>query len=328
MKAMNKIKYAILALAAVVLGACVQEEFKPNEELNLSRCLQPMNLNARVSAALGDVVTFSWDVTKDAEEYVLTVLNADGSTFLSETVSPSSVPFQKKLDADKTYTFTVQATASGKGESKLAEYGKTFKTFAVKDNLFLKVTARTAASVAFAWSKDVADYQEVDRIDVSLPGADEVLASHALTADEIAAAAATVDGLDPAREYVFTLMFLSASRGQVDAWTTPDVSGLTSVASSEALVNALKTPGARILVKMEGSPYAIEALDIAGGFTLIGEESADGAKPVVQGEFHIADTWAAGNDLYFEGVELSGAPTAASPSGFGFAIQNKNGGTV
>ena len=326
---MNKIKYAILALAAVILASCAaKEQFNPNEELNLSRCLQPMNLNARVSASLGDVVTFSWNVTKDAEVYVLTVLNADGSTFLSEEVAPSSVPVQKKLDADKTYSFTVQAKAAGKGESKLAEYGKTFKTFAVKDNLYMKVLYRGAHSISLTWSTEVPDYMEVDRIEVSLPGSDEIVLSHALSEAEISSGLSEVEGLEPGTEYVFTLMYLSASRSQVDAWTAPDFSTLTAVSSSEALVNALKTPGAKILLKMDGSPYAIEALDISGGFTLIGEEAADGSKPVVQGEFHIADNWEAGNDLYFEAVELSGAPTAASPSGFGFAIQNKNGGTV
>ncbi len=327
MKTMNKIKYAILALAACVLSACVHEEFSPNEQLALSRCLQPMNLNARVSASLGDVVTFSWDVTKDAESYVLTVKNADGSTYLSEELAPSSVPYQKKLEADKTYTFSVQATAEGRAPSKVAEYDKTFKTFAVKDNLYLKVTARTSSAVSLAWSKEVSDYEEVDRIMVTLPGTDDPVKEQKLSAADISAAAATVDGLDPACEYVFTLMYLSAARGQVDAWTTPDVSGFTEVSTVEALLNAVKTEDAQILLKMEGSPYDVEALDIAAGFTLVGEESADGTKPVVQGELQFADTWA-GSDLYFEGIEFNGGPTAASPSGFGFAIQNKNGGTV
>ena len=152
---MNKIKYAIFALAALVLGACAREEFNPNEDLNLSRCLQPMNLNARVSAALGDVVTFSWDVTKDAEVYILTVLGSDGSTFLSEEVVPGSVPYLKKLEADKTFTFQVQAKAAGKGDSKVADYGKTFKTFAVKDNLFLKLAERTSSSLTVCWSTEV-----------------------------------------------------------------------------------------------------------------------------------------------------------------------------
>ena len=325
---MNKIKYAILALAAIVLGSCAREEFSPNEEMNLTRCLQPMNLNARVSSSLGDVVTFSWDVTKDAESYTLTVTESNGKVYLTEEVAPANVPLQKKLTADKTYTFSVQATSATKDPSKIADYGKTFKTFAVKDNLYLKVTARTAAAVSLAWSKDVADFADVDRIEVTLPGADEVVVKHDLTAEEIAAAAATVDGLDAAKEYVFTLYYLSASRGQVDAWTTPSTEGFTEVNSLDALTNALKTAGAKVLLKMEGSPYEIGSLDIAGGFTIVGEEDATGAKPVVSGEFHVADTWVAGTPLYFESVEFNGNPTALSPSGYGFAFQNKNGGTA
>ena len=329
MKAMKKIRYAILALAALLTVSCVTKEFDEITELNLNRCLAPQGLNARVSASLGDVVTFTWDVGKDAEAYILRVYTDAAGTqeYLSETVLPNQVPFQKKLEADKTYWCSVQATATGKQDSKVCFLDKSFKTFAVKDNLFLKVTDRTATSVSLAWSKDVADYADVDRVEYGLPG-EEPAGTVTLAATDIDAAAATVDGLNPSTEYVFTLYYLSAARGQVDAWTTPDINGTTEVSSTDALLNAVKTAGAKILLKMEGSPYDIEALDISNGFTLLGEESADGTKPVVQGEFHFADTWTPGADLYFEGVDFNGAPTAASPSGFGFAIQNKNGGTV
>ena len=329
LKAMKKIRYAILALAALAAAACSTKEFDEISELNLSRCLAPMNLEARVSASLGDVVMFSWDVSKDAEAYTLFISTDEAMTqvILTEPVLPSQVPYQKKLEADKTYWFAVQATAQGKADSKVTGCEKSFKTFAVKDNLFLKVADRTAASISLAWSKDVADYTEVDRIEYGLPGQDPA-GTVTLTDADIAAAAATVDGLTPSTEYVFTLYYLSASRGQVDAWTTPDINGTTEVSTTEALLNAVKTAGAKILLKLDGSPYDIEALDISNGFTLLGEESADGTKPVVQGEFHFADTWAPGADLYFEGVDFDGAPTAASPSGFGFAIQNKNGGAL
>ena len=327
---MRKIKYAVLALLTLVsLSACKQDVFEEITELDLSRCLAPMGLTARVSASLGDVDTFSWDVGKDAESYVLRVYTDAAGTqeYFSETVLPSQVPFTKKLEADKTYWCSVQAMASGKQDSKVCFLEKSFKTFAVKDNLFLKVTDRGPAAVTLAWSKDVADYAEVDRIEYALPGGN-TLGTHRLGADEIAAAAASVDGLNPSTEYVFTLYYLSAARGQVDAWTTPDVSATTPVATLDALLNAVKTPGAKILLKMEGSPYDIEALDIANGFSIYGEEAADGTKPVIQGEFHFSDAWTPGAGLYFEGVELDGGPTATSPSGFGFAIQNKNGGTL
>ena len=172
---MNKIKYAILALATLVAAAsCSTKEFDEITELNLSRCLAPMGLNARVSAAQGDVVTFSWDVAKDAEAYNFVVYTDAAGTqvYLSETVLPSQVPYQKKLEADQTYWFSVQATATGKGDSKIAFLDKSFKTFAVKDNLFLKVSGRTVNSVSLAWSTEVADFEEVDRIEYGLPGAD------------------------------------------------------------------------------------------------------------------------------------------------------------
>lgn len=327
MKLFRNIFIPIALLGSLLLSGCTEKEFSEITDLNLGRCLQPMNLNARVSASQGDVVTFSWDVTKDAETYLFTVLDSDGSSYLSEEVAPGTVPFQRKLEADKSFTFTVQARAEGKGDSKLAEYGKVFKTFATKSNLYLKVTDRTASSLTLAWSKDVEDYTEVDRIEVYLPGAEEPLVTKTLGADEIAAASATVEGLSAGTEYVATLFFKSASRGQVNVWTAADLSGFTAVSTVDALKNAVKTAGAKILLKMEGSPYVIDALDIDAGFTLSGEELPDGTKPVVQGEFHIADTWADGGSLIFENIEFSGAPSPNAASGFGFAIQNKNGGT-
>ena len=329
MKLKNIFKYAVCILLAGPLAfSCTEREIEIVDALNLARCLEPMNLEAKVSSTLGDVVTFSWDVAKDADYYELTVYTDEALTKkdFSEKVEPGNVPLVKKLVADKTYWFTVQAFNEKKEASHIAKSEKSFKTFAVKDNLFLKVTARDAGSVSLAWSKDVEDYTEVTRIDYWVTGMDGV-SSHDLGAEEIAAAAATVDGLKPSTEYTFALYYLSASRGQVDAWTTPDVSGFTEVSDLAALKNAVLTQGAKIRLMQAGSPYDIESMDISAGFTLVGEETADGTKPVLTGELQFADNWA-GTDLHFESVEFNGGPTATSPSGFGFAIQNKNGGTV
>ena len=329
MKLKNIFKYAVcILLAGPMAVSCVERELDIVDALNLARCLEPMNLEAKVSSTLGDVVTFSWDVAKDADYYELTVYTDEALTKkdFSETVQPGNVPLVKKLVADQTYWFTVQAFNEKKEPSHIAKSEKSFKTFAVKDNLFLKVTAREATSVSLAWSKDVEDFTEVTRIDYWITGTEGV-ASHNLGSEEIAAAAATVDGLTPSTEYTFALYFLSASRGQVDAWTAPDVNGFTEVADLAALKNAVLTQGAKIRLMQAGSPYDIESMDISAGFTLVGEETADGTKPVLTGELQFADNWA-GTDLYFEGVEFNGAPTATSPAGFGFAIQNKNGGTV
>ena len=329
MKFKNIIKYAVCVLfAAASFSSCIERELDIVDEMDLVRCLEPMNLDAKVNSALGDIVTFSWDVAKDADYYELCVYTDSklSKKDFSERVEPANVPLVKKLTADQTYWFTVQAFNEKKEASHVAVCEKSVKTFAVKDNLFLKLTAVNATSVGLAWSKDVEDYIDVDRIEARIPGAEEPAVTKTLGAEEISAAAAVVEGLSPATEYEFTLYFKSASRGQVNAWTAADINGLTEVNSLAALQNAVKTSGAKLYLKLEGSPYDIESMDIATGFSLTGELDADGNMPVLTGEFHIADTWD-GKDLYFENVCFDGAPTATAPSGFGFAIQNKNGGT-
>ena len=330
MKQINILKFAVAAFLSVAAVACApKEQFDELTELDLARCLEPMNLDARVNASMGDVVTFSWDVTKDAEQYVLDIFTdaEHTQTYQSIQLQPSQVPYTLKLEADATYYFTVVAQKEGKMDSKVADYGKSIKTFAVKDNLFMKLSDRTSTSVSLAWSKEVADYEEVDRVVTRRPGDETTETTHVLTADEIAAAAVTITDLAPGYEYEFILYFKSASRGQVNAWTAASTEGATEVTSLEGLLNAIKTQGAKIYLKLEGSPYDIEALDITNGFSLLGELDVDGNTPVLTGELHIADTWT-GEHLNFENVTFDGAPTAASPSGFGFAIQNKNGGTV
>ncbi len=328
MKFNRIIKYAASAILAAFAFSCSTKEFDELSELNLTRCLEPMNLEARVNASLGDVVTFSWDVAKDADAYLLNIYTdaAMTASYSSTTLEPSQVPYTVKLEADATYYFTVQAKKEGKTDSKVAAYTKAIKTFAVKDNLFLKVNDRTSETVTLTWSLEPEDASDVDRIEYSVPGAEDVL-THELNADEIAAGLATIVGLEPGTQYAFSLYFKSAVRGQLVAWTAVSTEGTTEISSLDALINAVKTPDAKIYLKLEGSPYDIEALDITNGFTLSGELDADGNMPVLQGELHVADTWN-GKDLVFNNICFDGGPTATAPSGFGFAFQNKNGGTV
>ena len=330
MKIFKKILSALaITLTLGALAGCQHEIPEEITGLDLFRCLEPMNLNAKVSSSLGDVVTFSWDVAKDAEHYTLVVCTDEAMSeqYLSEELEPSQVPYTVKLTADQTYYFKVQATSTQKKESKWATYGKAVKTFAVKDPLFLKVAERTANSITLAWSTEVADFQDVSHIEYSLTGSEDVT-TKTLSADEIAAGKAVIEGLTASTEYDLVLYYLSASRGEVDAWTMPDMNGTTAV-STVAALNQAVTDGANVLLKMEGSPYDLATLNAEARLTLVkgvkilGEESADGTKPVIQGEVHFADTWANGDAVYFEGVEFNGVSGT-----YGFPIQKLNGGTA
>ena len=329
MKYRNILKFVAAAFLAVTAASCAKAPFDEVTELNLARCLTPMNLEARVNANLGDVVTFSWDVAKDADVYLLNIYTdkAFSKLYTSQVLSPSEVPYTIKLDSDATYYFTVVAQKEGKADSKVAAYDSAIKTYAVKDNLFLKLLDRSEQNVTVGWSKEVADYTDVDRVVYRRPGDEATESTHTLSASEIESAFALIEGLQPGQEYEFILFYKSASRGQINAWTLASTEGMTEVESLDGLKNAILTPGVNIYLKLAGSPYDIEALDISTGFSITGQLSVDGEMPVLTGELHIADNWN-GNGLYFENVTFDGGPTALAPSGFGFAIQNKNGGTV
>lgn len=302
--------FAVLAVLSLGLAAtsCKDDFFEEITDLGLNRCLQPMNLSAKV--ANGQNVTFNWDVTKDAEQYNLAVYSDEAMTneVFSAVVEPSMVPYTRKLDADSEFYFKVQAVSSTKQESKWAVYEKVVKTYAVKDPLYLKVSAREADAISLTWSTEVADYLDVTHIEYALAGSEETT-SVALTEDQISAGAATVTGLTPSTEYVISLYYASASRGEVNTWTMPDASMATVVTTSAALEQGMKD-GATMLLKMDGSPYTIGGGADAGfstskGFKLYGEGGADGSRPVIIGSVALAYDFD-GGDVYFEGVEFNG----------------------
>lgn len=324
----------ILSLAAAVASlalpaGCQKDSFVEKTEITLARCLQPTGLKASVSSVTGNVATFSWNVTTDAESYKLSILDKNQAEFQTIDLTPDQIPFSTTLTADETYYFQVQALSSRIGDSKVAQYLdsdgklKSIKTFAVKDNLFPFVSGRTATSVSFSWDKDrlIEDYAEVDRIEYGIPGSEEI-SSYTLTPADIDGRAATVEGLSASTEYVFTLKFKSASRGQVDVWTLPDMTGLTEISTAAALEQAIKD-GANIKLTMAGSPYVIGAeagIDAPKGVKIYGEGSAD-AMPVIAATINVPDAADGNTPSYiFEGVEFNGNGS------LGFAFQKANGG--
>ncbi len=324
---MKLFKNSFAILAALVLGlfAGCSNTLEEITDLDLDRCLEPMNLTARVNQ--GNLVTFNWDATKDAEQYIIIVYTDEGMTlqeYWSGTISPDQLPLTKSFEADQTYYFKVQAVSNSKEASKWAVYSKPIKTFAVKDNLFLEASDRGADNISLAWSTELEDYLEVDRIEYGLPGEEDVQ-TYTLSDEEKRDGKATIAGLTPGTEYVFTLYYKSASRGEVDVWTTPDPTGLTTVNSLAGLQNALKTPGSKILLTMDGSPYTFAedaVADIDGAVEIYGQGAADGSMPVINGEFHITSAFSGGS-IRFESVELNGQKGTR-----GFTIQLKNGGGI
>ena len=309
MKYKNIIKTAFLVLAgAVALASCQNKEFDEVTSLSLKRCLEPLNLNARVNAAKGDEVTFSWDVNKDADHFNLVVYTDEAMTqkYLDETIEAARVPYVKRVDADATYYFKVQALAEGRESSNWAVYDGSFKTYAVKDNLYMKVTGKTEGSISLSWSKEVSDYLEVDRIEARpVAGGDPVV--YTLSDSDKTNAGATVPGLKASTEYDVVLFFKSASRGAATVWTLPNAGSLTRVSDKDALKDAVLS-GTPVYLTLAGSPYEIGSTKPVKGSQVFGETDADGNRPVIICDIKIGTDYT-GGDFYFEGVDFDGAGT-------------------
>jgi len=309
-----KVSVAVLASLAVLAGCAKKEEFKEITELVLSRCLEPQNLTARVDVATGDIVTFGWDVNKDAQIYELSLYTDAERTQLEKTweLEAAQIPFSVRLTADQKYWYTVSAfKADAEGEkvastqSKLAVYESDggIKTYAVKDNLFLEVSGRTATSLTLAWSSEVEDYREVTELRaVPVSGGSSV--TKELTDAESTAAAATIEGLVASTEYQVTLFYMSASRGAVDTWTVAEQGEKVAVSTSADLVTAVNAGGSYYLTYSD-AVYSMSTAKPVASLTVVGELSADGKKPAVQGSIDISSILASGSSLRFENIHFA-----------------------
>ena len=306
-----------LALVLVFTAAgCVQDLPVLQEDLNLTRCLVPTGLTARVSN--GQDVQFNWSKSKGATLFVLEVYNDEEKTNLFESfnVTPEELPYTVRFDADKTFYARVKAIdeTGVLQDSKWADFEKAIQTTAVKSNMFLEFVAKTSESVTVQWE---AVDKELERIEWA---AGETVEKRNLTADEIAAGQAVITGLKPATSYTVSIWFKSANRGEVVALTDPDLEGFTQVADLASLQSAFAAKAPKIYIKLDGAPYELGMFDITAGVEVVGEQGVDGSRPVINGEFHIADGYD-GGAIKFETVELNGKKEA-----YGFPLQLKNGG--
>ena len=308
-----------LALVLVFTAAgCVQDLPVLQEELELTRCLVPTELTARVSN--GQDVQFNWSKSKGATLFVLEVYNDEEKTELFESfnVTPEELPYVVTFEADRTFYARVKAIdeTGALQDSKWADFEKAIQTTAVKPNMFLEFVAKTSESVTVKWE---ATDSELERIEWA---EGETVEQRDLTADEITAGEAVITGLKPATSYTVSIWFKSANRGEVVALTDPNLDGYTQVTDLVSLQSALAAKAPQIYVKLADGPYELGVYDLVAGVEIVGEQGVDGSRPVINGEFHIADGYD-GGAIKFETVELNGKKEA-----YGFPLQLKNGGTT
>ena len=336
---MNKIFKSILCILglAALAVSCEQSKEELIDEISYTRVLTPTKFEAEVVPATGTDVILTWQKIKNAETYELEVYEqTDDSKEVSTentgtlvdafSVASDEVPYTVYgLAVDKSFYARVRGVNPDLKPSNWAYLEKTFSTSAVRASLNPVVTARTSNSITISWDKasDKSDLTSILVEPVVLAEGDEAETKVALAAEDIAAATKAVTGLQPGREYRFTLLFGKAGkRGSVTANTRPNTDGTETVISSAAALLAAidnQAGNIKLMLNFQDDAYDVtpsypdptkKYATIVGDVTIYGNTTEAGKKPTVSGlVFSLAS---GATKLHIEDVILDGAGTGAT----------------
>ena len=308
---MKKIfKYILCVLGSALMFAACEQSPEVLDEIDYSRVLTPTKFDAEVVPSTGTDVILTWQKIKNAESYELEIYEqTDDSKEVSTAntgtlvdmfnVQPDEIPYTVYgLEVDKSFYARVRGVNPDLQASNWAYLETTFSTSAVRASLNPVVKTRTQNSITIAWDKadDGADLTSVLVEPVVLKEGDEAETKIGIEVEEIGAASKTITGLQPGREYRFTLLFGKAGkRGSVTANTRPNTDGTeTVISSAAALLAALDNQAGTIKLMLD---YSADAYDITsiytdqtkkfativGDVTIYGNATEEGKKPVVSG---------------------------------------------
>ena len=247
-----------IGLSLVGMAACSDPD-DAITSVEFNRLFGPTDIEAKVQNTTGVKVT--WFAISAAEQYQIEIYADDANmTFSGTPVLQKTITLTDEekiaraecswkldpgtLEGETTYSVRVKAIGSSK-ESKWA--ATTFETGT--EQIFNNVPTSdiTKTSVTLTWPAGVA----VTRIDVQKSG--EVLKSHTLTAEEIAAGKATIDGLDYESTYTFLIYNGDKQRGKIQVQTLPN---FTPVTNALELMNAIEAAEAgEVIMLTENAVY-------------------------------------------------------------------------
>ena len=301
----------ILGVSLIAFGAalsgCAEEMVDINDEVALGRCLTPTELSAKVIN--GEFIEFSWTKSKGATEFVLELYSDEQMTELVEsiTIPAAELPYTADLEADMTYYARVKGV-NGEGviaDSHWAVFDRALQTYAIKSSLNPELVDRSESSITIKWTKD----PEVDHVRITPAlNAEEEYTRFDVDAAAVEAAQVEVTGLNPSVKYTLAVHFKSADRGQITAWTQPDLEGVTRVESAEAFAAALADGQSRFVFPYnDGIRYELGELQINHSLELYGETSKDGKFPNVLVSIKFKNGGTADAKFHFEQLHLDGS---------------------
>lgn len=235
MERKQKYSIALLAFLAAALFnfSCTDDRAEELSSIDYERLFSPIKIEAfvinRTDARL------SWTLNSNVESYSLEVFADDSLTFAGtpvrtyNDVTGDQLPYYiRELDGETQYSVRIKSVAAGKTESKWS--GVSFKTGT--ENIFLPFQDGDvkATSATLRWTPG----KTLTTIMLE-PGGIQ----HTVTAGEIAAGIATIEGLTAETTYTATLKNGAKTRGIVEFMTLVDIGNAIAVYPEDDLLALL-----------------------------------------------------------------------------------------
>jgi hypothetical protein len=300
-----------LALLAVTLCnySCKDDRAEELTSIDYERLFSPIKIEALVINRTD--ARLNWVHNKEVESYTLELFADDSLTFagtpvrIYEGITESELPYYiRDLDGETRYSARIKAVAAERNESKWS--GVTFKTGT--ENIFLPFVDGDveATSVTLRWIPG----RIVTAIQLEPGGI-----VHTVTADEIEAGIATIEGLASETNYTVTLKNGSKTRGVLTFMTLVDIGNAIPVYPEDDLQAMLD-------VASDGDVFALFPGTYGDGSKIVISKSVEikGVYPydraVLNGYISLLD--GAGlvlKDLILEGTETDGSQTIVYGTG-------------
>jgi hypothetical protein len=289
----NRYIFSVLAVVVSFAWVACDDEIQPIEELQFSRVMTPIGLEAFVRNQT--TIELNWDAREGVSTYVVE-FSEDSLLFttivFTDEVTADELPYRHTLSGETRYSARVKSVG-GDGLEDSKWTAVTIETAA--ENIFKAIPGDnvqdTYATLLWTVGGDMTHF-------LINPGNIE----RPITAEEKAAGEAIITGLTGSTDYTVTLYNGNKRRGTVVFSTQREATVFPT--NDLAAVIAASAEGA-ILILAPGQ-YNLATVALTKSITLEGQKSYD--KPVINGSFTTATTVAA---ISLKSVLFNGGGTIA-----------------
>lgn len=226
-KLIKKLAY-ILSFAMAFLASACSDDIDPEiTGLDTNRVFSPTGVTAKIVDQTG--VRLTWNSNSQADSYQIEILQGGATVKTVDDITNADIPYTiTGLEGETEYTVQIKAIKAGVTDSKYSTI--TFNTDPEQIFKAIVTDELKATEVTLRW--------------IAGESATEIVLTpgdirHTVTAEEIAAGAATISGLTGETDYTAKLIKGTKTRGTAKFTTLVDLGGATPVYPGDDLAAAI-----------------------------------------------------------------------------------------